>query len=1260
MELKAKLRPASERVPDVLDGITDGFIVMDPQWRITYVNRRAEEILRPLAKTRDRLLGSVLWSEFPGLQDTPFEEAYRRAMRERVTTEVEAYFRPLDAWFIARAYPSADGLSLLFHDVTRRKEAEMRLASERAVLELIADGAPFAQVLETLAAEAERQSTDGMLCSILLLDPGRSRLLHGAAPSLPQPYNEAIHGIEIGPRVGSCGTAAYGGKRVCVTDIASDPLWADFKALALSHGLRACTSTPIVSKKGAVLGTVAMYYRAPRAPSARDEQIIGMTARLAAIAIERKHDEETLRSNEERLRATFEQATIGITVADTSARVLEMNRKYCEILRYPPERLRTLSFRDLTHPADLAETEVNLRKLQKGEISDYTMEKRYLRGDGSEVWCRVRVSLLRDAAGQPWRFLGVIEDISERRRTEEALRRSEQFNRSIIASSRDCIKTLTLDGVLVWISESGHRALCIDDPSTVIGKSWIDFWTGEDREAARAAVEAASRGESGSFVGRFTVNGQLRWWDVVVSPIRDASGRPESLLAVSRDVTERVEADMRLREREAELRQLANLIPQLAWMAGPDGDILWYNERWYEYTGTTFEEMRGWGWRSVHRPEMLPEVEARWKRSLAAGEPFEMEFPLRGRDGTFRWFLTRVNPMRDGSGRVVRWFGTNTDVEQVKRIQHALEEETRMLELLNKTGTSLSANLDLETLLQSITDAATQLSGAQFGAFFYNVVDENGEAFMLYTLSGAPRAAFEKLGQPRATPVFGPTFRGEGVIRSDDITRDARYGKWGPHHGMPKGHLPVRSYLAVPVTSRSGEVIGGLFFGHSRESVFTDRSERLVQAVAAQAAVAVDNARLYDAAQRAAEERKLLLESERHARTTAEHASRMKDEFLATLSHELRTPLGAILGWAHVLRTRSGQDPELQKGLETIERNARTQTQLIDDLLDMSRIISGKLRLDAQSLRPVGVVEAALETVAPAAHAKGIRIERVLDPNAGPVMCDPARLQQVVWNLLNNAIKFTPREGKVHVSLARVNSHVEITVADTGVGIDPEFLPHVFERFRQADASTTRKFGGLGLGLSIVKHLVELHGGSIHAYSEGIGRGTRFVVHLPVVALHQHSDEGPREHPTSSQAPSIDYRCIDLSGVKVLIVDDEADTRELLGRVLGECHAEVIGASHAQEALALIEAQRPNLLVSDIGMPDVDGYELLRRVRALGEARGGRIPAVALTAFARSEDRTRALRSGFQVHVAKPVEPAELVATIASVIGRTMDGIPWS
>ena len=406
----------------------------------------------------------------------------------------------------------------------------------------------------------------------------------------------------------------------------------------------------------------------------------------------------------------------------------------------------------------------------------------------------------------------------------------------------------------------------------------------------------------------------------------------------------------------------------------------------------------------------------------------------------------------------------------------------------------------------------------------------------------------------------------------------------------------------------------------------------------------------------AEEEREALLRSEQAARVEVERASRMKDEFLATLSHELRTPLNAILGWSQLLK-RDGHeqiDPEtLAEGLAVIERNARAQTQLIEDLLDMSRIISGKIRLDTQLVNPISFIEAAIETVKPAAEARGIRLQTVLDANAGPISGDPNRLQQVVWNLLSNAIKFTPRGGRVQVLLERVNSHVELSVSDTGQGISADFLPHVFERFRQADASTTRKHGGLGLGLAIVKQLVELHGGGIAAMSPGQGAGSTFTVSLPLAAVHRDLGEPRREHPRAPRLHGIDLGCASLKGLKVLVVDDEPDARALIKRLLENCDALVTVAGSMAEALPLVESNRPDVLLSDIGMPDADGYELLRRVRALGQERGGNVPAVALTAFARSEDRTRALLAGFVVHVSKPVEPSELVATVASVGGRT-------
>ena len=544
-------------------------------------------------------------------------------------------------------------------------------------------------------------------------------------------------------------------------------------------------------------------------------------------------------------------------------------------------------------------------------------------------------------------------------------------------------------------------------------------------------------------------------------------------------------------ESEARLRGILNQAAMGIALAGLDGHFVDMNRKFTEILGYTADELRALTFLAITHPDDVAET-ARLVAQLLAGEipEYVVEKRYIRKDGSHMWSRTTVTLMREPAGQPERFVGVVEDITRRKRAEAALREETRILELLNETGKLVASEVHLQPLLQAVTDAATQLSGAELGAFFYNTTDDNGNAFRLSTLSGAPQEAFEGIGQPRATALFSPTFRGEAPIRIDDVLTDPRYGRMPPHHGMPEGHPPVRSYLAVPVKSRSGEVIGSLLFGHSQSGVFTERAERLIVGVAAQAGTAIDNARLFEA-------RKALLESERAARTAAEQANRLKDDFLMTLSHELRTPLNAILGWVQVLQIESKTEADFLKGLRVIERNARAQRQLVEDLLDMSRITAGKMRLDMQIIEPAAFVDAAIETVKPAADAKGIRLETALDRTAGPIAGDPDRLQQIVWNLLTNAIKFTSRDGEVRVTLGGANEHVEIIVADNGMGIRPDFLPRVFERFSQGDLSMTHRFGGVGLGLPIVKSLVEAHGGTVSVTSPGVDQGTRVSIQLP-------------------------------------------------------------------------------------------------------------------------------------------------------------------
>jgi signal transduction histidine kinase/PAS domain-containing protein len=647
-------------------------------------------------------------------------------------------------------------------------------------------------------------------------------------------------------------------------------------------------------------------------------------------------------------------------------------------------------------------------------------------------------------------------------------------------------------------------------------------------------------------------------------------------------------------------------------------------------------------------PDDRERTRASIEQSIAAHTYYDINYRTISADGQrTKWIRAVGSTFYDEADNPIQFDGVTVDISAQKAIEEDLQNtgaelkrHVATLASLSEINLTLASSTDTGEIVQRATDAATHATGAQFGAFFYNVIRADGEQYMLYSLSGGPREAFDRFPMPRNTAIFAPTFTGEAVVRSADITKDPRYGKNAPRKGMPEGHLPVRSYLAVPVKSRSGEVIGGLFFGHSQVDVFDQESERFAVGLAAQAAIALDNARLYQDLRRSEE-------AERAARATAERAGRLKDEFLATLSHELRTPLNAILGWTHLLRL-SGDDAERrERGVEVIERNARAQTQLISDLLDISRISAGKMRLDVQRVELPNVIDAALEVVRPAAEAKGVRLQTVVEPMTDAVHGDPGRLQQIIWNLLSNAVKFTPRDGRVQVVLARVNSHVELRVSDTGQGIASEFLPHLFERFTQADASTTREQTGLGIGLALVKQLVEMHGGKVSAVSDGVGKGATFVVDLPLAILHG-TGEAPRIHPHTFAAPGGMVE-VNLQGLRVLVVDDEPDALEVTQRLLQASGAQVVTALSADSAMAMLELERFDILISDIGMPRKDGYAFIREVRDSGH----KLPAAALTAFARSEDRTRALMQGYQAHVTKPVEPAELLATILSLSGRS-------
>jgi signal transduction histidine kinase len=557
--------------------------------------------------------------------------------------------------------------------------------------------------------------------------------------------------------------------------------------------------------------------------------------------------------------------------------------------------------------------------------------------------------------------------------------------------------------------------------------------------------------------------------------------------------------------------------------------------------------------------------------------------------------------------------------------QAALREESRLLEVLNQTGQSIASQLDIEKLLQTVTDAATSLSGAKFGAFFYNRVNERGEDYLLYTLSGAPREAFDKFGHPRATDVFAPTFRGEATVRSDDITRDPRYGRMAPHHGMPPGHLPVRSYLAVPVKSRSGEVFGGLFLGHPEPGRFNERVERLVEGVAAQAAIAIDNARLYEASQ-------AQLATRERAEASLRDSDRRKDEFLATLAHELRNPLAPIRQAVNISQNPEATPAQKTWSHEVITRQVQHMSLLLDDLLDISRITRGTLELRRKRTQLANVVESAIETARPAIEAKRHTLGVHLPQQPVMLDVDPLRLAQVLSNLLTNAAKYTDPDGQVGIEAELLGGDVVIRVIDNGIGIAPEAMPGLFTMFSQVRSVHDHSDGGLGIGLALSRGLIELHGGRLEAHSRGLGAGSEFVVRLPAT-VQGHATPMPASEPVEA---AIRKR-------RVLVADDNVDAGESLAMLLRLDGHEVELANNGPQAVELFDRMKPEIAILDIGMPGLNGYEVAQRIRQKAKQT---VMLIAVTGWGQEADKARAAASGFDHHFTKPVEPAVLSALV--------------
>ena len=956
------------------------------------------------------------------------------------------------------------------------------------------------------------------------------------------------------------------------------------------------------------------------------------------------HEDITARRRAEeqarRWAEVFEHVQWGVALGDAvTGKLLTMNPAYARMHGYEVDELAGRPIADVYAPEARAALAEQLRvTLEQGRGAFKSV---HLRRDGSAFPVEVESAAIKDEDGRVLYLAAHVQDITERVRVEEELRRSEENYRGLLENANDIIYSHDLAGNYLSINRAGSKLTGYTREEILGGLNIAQVVAPEHLEVAKTMTALKLKDPSPTVYAVDIITRDGRRLTLEVSTrVSYRDGAPVAVEGIARDVTERKRAEAEIQRSKMQMEIILQGVAESIIAQDTEGRIIYANDM----------AARTLGFASADELLEVPtkEIVKRYDIFDEDGAPFPaerlpgrialkeglsasavMRYRFRG-TGEERWSSVKATPVFDEEGRVRFAISIFQDVTERRRA----EESQRFLA---EAGGVISSSLDYETTLASVARMAVPVLADWCSV---DVLEEDGTLKRLAVAHVDPKKvewAYEL--QKRYPPDMNSAQGVPQVLRTgkpelySEIADEMLVaGAVDEEHLKIMRDVGFTSAILAPLVAQ-GRTLGVITFISAESGRRYGREElALAENLAHRAGIAVDNARLY---------------------RSAREANRLKDEFLATVSHELRTPLTAILGWASMLRKTEFDRETSQGALETIERNARAQSQIIEDLLDVSRIVTGKLRLDVRQVEPASFIDAAVESVRPAAEAKGVRLSKALDTGQTALSGDPARLQQVVWNLLSNAIKFTPRGGRVEVRLARAGSNVEISVSDSGAGVKQEFLPYVFDRFRQADSSTTRRHGGLGLGLAIVRHLVELHGGTVRAESEGEGHGSTFTVALPVAAVYDKATDDARGARTRASATAAsDERHEEIAGLKILVVDDEEDTRELLRVVLGGHGAQVLTAATAREALEIAASARPDVLISDIGMPDEDGFELIRRVRELPAESGGGVPAIALTAYARAEDRLRVLRSGYQMHVPKPVEMAELLTVIASLVRR--------
>lgn len=929
---------------------------------------------------------------------------------------------------------------------------------------------------------------------------------------------------------------------------------------------------------------------------------------------ERKQAEQALRDSEERFRQLTENIDTVFFMSEgfndaSPGRVVYVSPAYERIWGRSCESLyeNTRSWFEAIHLDDQERVQQALPGLAKAE---FDQEFRIVRPDGAIRWVHDRVFPVYNERGEVYRTAGIVEDVTERKQAEAALRLSEERYRSLVTVTSSIVWVAASDGAIV--SAPAWEDITGQTPEEYMGWGWFERLHPEDREPT-AAIWAEALQHKTPCEAEYRLlhrDGQYRYGLARGVPILDEAGEVREWIGTLTDITERKQAEEALRGSEERLRLALKSAALGAWDFNPITNVLKWDDQCKVMFGLSPHVEVDY---DVFLASLHPEDRERIHQAVlfalspASDGEVDIEYRTVGiEDGVERWIAAKGKAFFNQTGLATRLIGTVLNITERKQAEaereHLLAQERHyvsQLQGLTSAALAINSALSIEQVLQVITHQAASIIGTHQSVTSMTIDQNWAQAITDIYMSDKYAQWRDYDEKPDGSGIYACVCHLNHPMRMTQTELEA-HPRWQGFSKATEKHPPMRGWLAAPLVGRDGQNMGLIQLSDKYEGDFTEADEAILVQLAQMASVAVENAQLYEAEQQA----RSVAEA---SREEAQAANRIKDEFLAVLSHELRSPLNPILGWSRLLQSGKLDEAKTKQALATIERNAKLQSELIEDLLDVSRILQGKLSLNINSVNLASTIKAAIETVRLAAEAKSIQIQTMLDPEVRPVSGDLTRLQQVVWNLLSNAVKFTPAGGRIELRLDQVeiehaelsmqnelhsqfsipssqSSYAQITVSDTGTGISPRFLPHVFDYFRQEDGATTRKFGGLGLGLAIVRHLVELHGGTIQAESPGEDLGATFTVRLPLMA----------NQPAVNLSLQSLEQPLDLKGTQVLIVDDDIDTRNFIEFLLKQAGAKVITTTSAKEALTVLMRSKPDVLLSDIGMPDMDGYMLMQ------------------------------------------------------------------